>query len=225
MKNFTLHLFDLDDTLINTANSYLLAYHKLLQNIFVNTSISPPSFQKIDIFCRFFGSGKPEVVLPNLFSYYHYKYKKDLKDLVAMFWEEFWSNLQVFPNAVEYLFLLQQYQKKLAIVSNGDFQKQKQKIQNADLQHFFTTDSLFISSDFEKFEAKPASFMLELAMKRNSVSPECTIFYGNSDSDILAGKLAKVSMAVLKIAPPINRNLVLQADYYCNDWKQVLRLF
>ena len=224
MKKFTLHLFDLDDTLINTSSSYLAAYKAVLELVSKeHTAVATISLEILATFCRLVGSSKPELVFTNIYKFYNWQFTWQPKQLANIFWREFWARLQIFPYAKEYLRLLTIAQKKIAIVSNGDVAKQQKKLTTVALQKQFSTKNCFVSANFAKEFAKPSPLMIEEAIKQNQVCKEQTIFYGNLDSDILAGKLAKVTTASLLIKPPILKNLVLNADYHFTSWQQVIK--
>ena len=225
LKKFDLHLFDLDDTLLNTVDSYLFAYHTILQRDLNISDNKILSLQEISVFCKYFGSGNPELVFTKIFDYYRFPYTLDKECLVDLFWQEFFHRLKVFSGALDYLVLLQKDGKKLAIVSNGDLQKQEQKLKKTGLQNFFSSENCFISSDYHKSKAKPAAFMLELAINYNSILPLQTVFYGNSNIDILAAGFAKVTAVVLNIKPPIAKDFTIKCDYQFDSWQELLKFF
>jgi phosphoglycolate phosphatase-like HAD superfamily hydrolase len=224
IKDFELHLFDLDDTLIQTTNSYLFAYQRILRN-FSNSSKKLPSLEEIDVFCRIFGSGQPELVFAAIFDFYGWDCQWEKADIAKEFWREFWNKLEIFSDVFAYLDLLKNKQKKIAIVSNGKSEIQNQKIKQLGLGDFFSSKNIFISSDFQSSQAKPSPFMIHSAIKKNRSSHANTIFYGNSDSDILSGRLAKIAVVKIMLKLPVSKKALLPANYCFTSWNPLVSEF
>lgn len=219
MKNFALYLFDLDDSLIDTSNSYLTAYQKTFTKI-ISKKIP---FSEIHSLCRLFGSGDPKKIFSTLLQLYYQKKTYSLIEIEKMFWDSFWEKIQLFPDVKNYLELLQKKKKKMAIVSNGNAAIQKKKIKKVGLDAFFSAERLYLSSTFGKKNEKPSPFMIKKAMEKERVSPSQTVFFGDADRDILAGKLAGITTVHIQKKIFIKRQVYFQADYSCHDWREAVK--
>ena len=224
MKNFNLYLFDLDDTLINTSESYLTSYQEVLKETQVKNKIKKiPLLEEINSFCRIFNSGNPQLVIENMIKFYDYPLTLNIAKLTINFWEKFWQKLKVFSGVKEYLQLLQNENKKFAIISNGKKSEQEKKMKNTQLENFFSKEFYFISENFHPLKKKPSPYMLDLAKKK--FDEKKAIFYGNQDSDILAGKLANATTAILDISPINKLRTKLKPDYVFKNWQEIIKKY
>ena len=125
LKNFPLQLFDLDDTLINTCQSYLSAYSEVFkQNL--STKQKTPNFNQIFRFCRHFGSSNPKNIFSFMGKFYSLKYTTNLAEMEIFFWQLFWKNLKPFDYVLDYLEKIKG--KQCGIISNGDKETQLKKL-------------------------------------------------------------------------------------------------
>ena len=167
MRKFNLYLFDLDDTLINTSESYLTSYQEVLKEYQAkNQQTKIPSLEGINSFCRVFNSGNPQLVLENIINFYGYPLTLNITKLTTNFWEKFWQKLKVFSGVKEYLQILQNENKKFAIVSNGKKSNQEQKIKITQLENFFSKEFCFISGKFFTFTKKTISLHVRIGKKK-----------------------------------------------------------
>ncbi len=217
IKEFPLQLFDLDDTLINTCQSYLKAYSEVFkQNLSKTQKI--PNFNQIYRFCRHFGSSNPKKIFEFMGKFYALKFSAPLGQMSISFWRLFWENLELFPYVLDYLEKIKTNQ--CGIISNGDKETQLKKLEKTKLKKFFPSQNIHISSSFAREEKKPFPAMILKMLQKTGFAAEKTIFYGNADLDILAGKLAgvyTVGIKMEKFFPEQTKNF-LKADNTITTW-------
>ncbi|MBT3225594.1 MAG: HAD hydrolase-like protein [Deltaproteobacteria bacterium] len=202
LPDFDLHIFDLDDTLINTREAYFSAQEKAVREVFPsligNSLLS--SLQELRWLCQIFGSGHTE-------SYFS-AFVASRPDLQVMgrplatllttgYQAAFLSNLKPLAGAMGYLHNLTNRSKKLALVSNGITASQVKKLHLTEFDTFFPPKHCFISEAYLPAQKKPSPHMVELACKSAGIDAGRSIFYGNSAEDILAGNLAGVATVLI----------------------------
>ena len=218
LKEFPLQLFDLDDTLINTCQSYLSAYSTVFQQNLSNAQ-QIPNYNQIFRFCRHFGSSNPEKIFSFMGKFYTLKFSAALEEMSESFWQFFWKNLKPFPYVLEYLEKIKT--RQCGIISNGDKEKQIKKLVITGLKKYFCEENIYISSAFLQEEKKPSPKMILKMLDNTGFSASDTIFYGNADLDILAAKLAGVFTILIKIKKffPDQATNFLKADFKIHNWK------
>jgi len=192
LPDFDLHIFDLDDTLINTRQAYFSAQEKALREVFpgLNGNSLSNSLQDLRWLCRIFGSGNTETYFSAFVSS-----RPDLQTenkhlvplLTAVYQDAFQSNLKPLEGAMGYLHVLENCNKKLALVSNGITASQLFKLRLTEFDTFFPQKHCFISETYLPEQKKPAPHMVELACNSAGIDSDRSVFYGNSGEDILAG--------------------------------------
>jgi len=193
--NHDLFIFDLDDTLINTRESYHLAQIEAVKKTFPHLKPNELDACIPDLkwFCKLFGSGNPGKYFsaflknrPTLFQ----NSQENINALLEIYNQQFWSLLTCFKNAHSFLHHLKQIGKIVAIASNGIVASQQKKLNTTGLNSYFSNDLCFISGDFDSSLKKPSPFLIQQACQQTGIPPEHTIFFGNIVSDMVAGKLA-----------------------------------
>lgn len=196
--NFELFIFDLDDTLINTRESYHLAQTKAVKETFPHlTPLELDScLPDLKWFCNIFGSGNPNQYfsaflenLPALFV----NSDENLQSLLEIYHKQFWSRLTCFNNAQVFLNNLRGKTKTLAIASNGIADSQRKKLGLTGLNSYFNREHCFISGSYDSALKKPSPFLIQQACRKTGIPPDHAIFFGNTISDIVAGNLAGVT--------------------------------
>ena len=142
------------------------------------------------------------------------------------FWLLFWKNLHPFKDAIKFITLLKKNKNlKLGIVSNGTYTRQLEKISKTGLRPYFSKDNIFISSAFPKAAKKPAPQMILKMLKQTESKASQTIFYGNADIDLLAGRLAKVTTAALNLGVFYQgqKPNFFKSDYSFTSWQEVIK--
>jgi FMN phosphatase YigB (HAD superfamily) len=225
LPDFDLHIFDLDDTLINTRETYYSAQEKAVREVFPGlTGKSLLSVLKdLKWLCRIFGSGSTETYFAAFISSHPDLPVTDISAvalLTTIYQREFPSNLQPLNGAVDYLKHLQTSSKKLALVSNGITASQLKKLHLTGFDGFFPNKQRFISEAYLPTQKKPSPHMIEIACKSADIHPDRSVFYGNSTEDILAGNLAGVTTVLMGMDNGINDACpeIGQPDFRMDSW-------
>jgi len=225
LPDFDLHIFDLDDTLINTRQAYFSAQEKAIRRVFpdlIENSLAS-SLQDLRWLCRIFGSGNTETY----FSAYVAS-RPDLQVegkslatlLTTVYHDAFQSNLKPLDGAVRYLQNLKDRNQKLALVSNGISASQLKKLHLTKLDIFFPPQRCFISEAYLPAQKKPSPYMLEQACKSVGIDSQQSVFYGNSAEDILAGNLAGATTVLIGVGSDAddNRPEIALPDFQIDSW-------
>lgn len=205
---FELHLFDLDDTLINTRFSYKNAQEQALLDSFPQNSLEEHQKQLHDLqwLCEQFGSGNLEeytnAFLKNLNLDKNPPEELALKQ-IQLYKDHFWKRISLIPGAINFLEFLREQGKQIALVSNGIRELQEIKLKTTGLDRFFSGENIYVSSQFEARYRKPSPHMIRLACTDFKTPPQKTIYYGNMISDIIAGNLGDVHTVFLTNSNPI----------------------
>lgn len=195
---FDLHIFDLDDTLINTKASYWFAQMAAVEDLFPHLeknqrdALAP----QLKWLCNLFGSGKVKAYMeaflrsyPDLFSV-----DESLIDALRHRYDvHFQSKLVCFEGVFACLDYLTRHQKQIAIVSNGMVDSQMRKLRLTGLDSCFPNSAIYISSEYPWDLQKPSPFLVEKACSDRGVKPGQAVYYGNAVVDMVAGNLAGVT--------------------------------
>ncbi len=225
---FDLHLFDLDDTLINTRPAYHAAQEKAVRNVFPGLSNNniTENLSTLKWFCQLFGSGNVEAyfrafleIHPDLFNISD----NIVASLLEEYHKEFQTQLRSFKGITDYLESLMAEKKVLALVSNGHHDSQTAKLKKAAIHSYFPEHLCFISGNFKPDQKKPSPYMIKSACQKTKILPQKTIFYGNVESDMVAGKLAKVSVVHFGGSTELPADLppIAQPDMSFLDWREL----
>ena len=192
---FELHLFDLDDTLIQTRASYYAAQEYAVDQLFEKLMLPGASEAYLEIkwFSKQIGSIDPPTYMAAFLKNRGLDLEDNLTYLIQCYRESYWGEMKLYPGARSYLQQLKGQGKKLGIVSNGTTSTQQKKIKTTELDQFFGDDTWFISGDFDRLHKKPHPFMLEKALSHFQVHRDATIYYGNTQDDVLAANLAGIT--------------------------------
>jgi len=191
----TLHLFDLDDTLLQTRSCYHAAQRSAVEELCDHLALpfTEQAVQEIQWFSKQIGSIDPPTYMGAFLKNRQIFSLENLNFLIQCYRESYWGAMKLYPGAQEYLQGLQDQGKTLGLVSNGTTSTQQKKIKTTGLDRFFDESSRFISGDFDRLHKKPHPFMLTKAMEVFGVTGEETIYYGNTQDDVLAANLAGVT--------------------------------
>ena len=226
ISRIKLQVFDLDDTLVSTRQSYQDAQKTALKHLWPhkNDQELAEAFNQLDWLCKRFGSGNKELyfkaflVTNNIYS------PESLHSLIKSYNNFFWHDLRVLSFAVQYLELLKKQGCQLAIVSNGKISSQKKKLQITRLDDFFTADSCYISEQYEPQQKKPSPHMLEVACNNYQIPAVEAVYFGNTVEDVIAGNLAGMTTVFVgnKIQNEAKQIKIALPDYRIKSWQEVL---
>ena len=228
-RDLKLHIFDLDDTLINTKHSCATAQTTAFDNVFPNFDETKRKFclELIYWLCQRFGSGCPEqyfeafVQYSNLFAGDKHKI---LDSLIKSYHLAFFEEIQPMEKVVDYLETLRSSNRKLAIVSNGSVASQEKKIVLTRLDDYFPKRARFISESFPSTLRKPSPYMILLACRKMEIEESNTVYYGNVVNDMVAGNLAGVTTVLVGFSKSIEstRYKIAKSDFTLNHWEDAV---
>ncbi|MBU2509921.1 HAD hydrolase-like protein [bacterium] len=228
-EDYKLHIFDLDDTLVNTSYSYTIAQESAIRDTFpqIPSDAITALLPVLKWMCRQFGSGNISEYMsaflksrPDLFAV-----DSDILELILDRYKcSFNTEFKCFNGAISYIQYLKKTDKKLALVSNGIVASQFEKLRTTGLDSFFPAPLCYISGAYPSNFKKPSPHMLEQACQYVGVSPPEVVFYGNSVGDILAGNLAGVTTVHFSESTPIPGDLpaIARPDYTIENWTELM---
>lgn len=227
-----LHIFDLDDTLINTRYSYKWAQQQAIIHSF--PEVSPErileTIPTLKWICKKFGSGNIEDYMAAYLKSHDSLFPMGIMRLhtvIEEYYRIFYSELVPFDGAKTYLKALTGDQHSIALVSNGIVESQLKKLEFSEYAEFFPKDARFISGNYLPSLQKPSPYMILLACESSGVAPEDSVFYGNSVDDMLAGNLAGVTTIHFSGSTPLPSDLpeVGKPHFEFDSWSEMLSCY
>ena len=226
LLNKQFHIFDLDDTLINTRWSYQEAQKTVIRELWPEKTT--PQIDKLhdllNWYCQQTGSGNKELyfdlfIRSTISDSRHWS--KSLSKALDCYEGQFESHLSLNPVAFQYLKKLLTLEKRIALVSNGGLEKQLRKLHLTKLDQFFQEEQIYISGQYPRKCKKPSPFMIQKACHDWKCPSNNTVYYGNTFSDIIAANLADVCSVFLKTTDKIDprKPKIAQPDYQIKDWE------
>lgn len=168
-------LFDMDGVLVDSIEAWFRLFNKTLKHfgkeefaweIFLNKVWGGPIERDVK---EFFG--KP---------------LGDVKKFYFDNFEFFKENLRLFPNTKETLTILKNKKLKLGLVTNTPKKQTYKLLNHLKLKEYF---DVIVGGD-EVEHGKPAPDIILLACRRLGVKPGDSIYVGDTNVDIIAGKKA-----------------------------------
>ncbi|MEK4426553.1 HAD family hydrolase [Solibacillus sp. FSL K6-1523] len=170
-------LFDLDDTLLNRDHAVEKLFLIVLEKCYEDVKLSERNemlkkFKEYDN--RGYGNNDKVKVLEAFFDEFPPQYRLPHNDI-----QDFWN--RQFPNCFsinqETVNIIKTIKMhvKVGIITNGSTQRQKAKIINTELNHYFETIIISEEAGF----SKPDKRIFELALKKLNVEPEDALFVGD----------------------------------------------
>ena len=175
-------LFDLDYTLYDAQKYLLGAFGDISKYIFAKHEIPE---QKVYMTLVALWREKTSMypcLFDDLLNLFHLDLD-NLKNIVKLF-NKHDGNIELYPDAIPTLRALKRRQYKLGIITDGNIQRQKRKIEMLKLRPFF--DIIIYSKEME---AKPSSSPFLAAVERLKVEPPDSFYIG--DNPVLDFKGAK----------------------------------
>jgi FMN phosphatase YigB (HAD superfamily) len=197
---FELHIFDLDDTLVNTRYAYTTAQERAVKSAFPNASSERlvQALPRLKWLCGQFGSGNQKGYMSAFIAGESEDLPscpEPLEQMSLTYNQNFKSLLSCFDGVIDYIRQLQSKGKTIALVSNGIRDNQLDKLSRVGIRTLFDDNLIFISGDYPPALKKPSPHMIEEALRESEIIGGKTLFYGNSTDDMLAGNLAGVTTA------------------------------
>ncbi|MGE6753781.1 HAD family hydrolase [Rossellomorea sp. NPDC071047] len=178
-------LFDLDDTLLNRDQAVDQMFSVVLEKCYED--VQHPS--KNEMLHRFkeydkgsYGDNNKINVLESLFDEFPPHYRLPRHDI-----QDFWNHhfprcFSISEHTITIVNTLTQH-VRVGIITNGSTQRQKAKIMNTGLNHYF--DTIIISE--EAGMSKPDKRIFELALSKLNVQPEDALLVGDDLEKDIAG--------------------------------------
>lgn len=177
MGGYKAMLFDLDDTLLNRDHAVEKLFLIVLEKCYEDVKLSERNemlkkFKEYDN--RGYGNNDKVKVLEAFFDEFPPQYRLPHNDI-----QDFWN--RQFPNCFsinqETVNIIKTIKMhvKVGIITNGSTQRQKAKIINTELNHYFETIIISEEAGF----SKPDKRIFELALKKLNVEPEDALFVGD----------------------------------------------
>ncbi len=183
MRRYQALLFDLDDTLLDRDKAIEKMFSIILEKCYgeVERSAKSEMLQKFKEYDnRGYGYSNKVKVLESLFDVFPPKYRLPGNCIM-----DFWNNnfpgcFSINQDTINIVNNIRMH-AKVAIITNGSTQRQKDKIINTNLDSCF---DIVIISD-EVGYSKPDKHIFELALNKLDVQPETALFVGdNIEKDI-----------------------------------------
>ena len=224
--NHQFHIFDLDDTLINTRWSYQQAQKTVIREFWPEkTAVQIDELHDLlSWFCQQTGSGNTELYF-DLFIRStisdSQQYSKSLAKALDCYKKQFESHLKFNPAGLQFLEKLLNLGKKIALVSNGSLERQLKKLQLTKLDDVFQKDQIYISGQYLQKYQKPSPFMIQKACSDYKYPANKAVYYGNTLNDVIAANLAGVCSVFLKTTDKIDplKPKIAHPDYQIKNWE------
>lgn len=222
-----IHVFDLDNTLISTAQALVsslvfaaryvtvLKPEIKLSKGFDEQLLSQSAVELNQICRKALGTSSPELWLELWLKNFKFDLSPDqFTSLLDAQQNAFWDNLKVIRSAHRFLKQVQQKGCRLGIVSNGGATIQQKKVVHCGLDSIFDTEHTMFSGSYEFEQAKPSPHMLQILSDVFEAKPESITYYGDRLSDIVAGNAVGCQTLLYAPVPVAEQNLNLaKADH------------
>ena len=178
-------LFDLDDTLLDRDKAVDKLFLMILEKCYedVQHAVENKMLNKFKEYDkRSYGDSDKVKVLESLFDEFPPKYR-----LPRNYIQDFWNNnfpkcFSINQKTINIINTIKSH-IKVGIITNGSTQRQKAKIINTNLNHYF--DTIIISE--EVGFSKPDKRIFELALNKLNVQSEDVLFVGDDLEKDIAG--------------------------------------
>lgn len=168
-------LFDMDGVLVDSIEAWFRLFNKTLKYF------GKEEFAREKFLNKVWG-GPIERDAEEFFG----KPLEDVKEFYFDNFDSFKENLRLFPNTKETLTGLKNKKLKLGLVTNTPKNQAYKLINHLKLKDYF---DVVIGGD-EVEHGKPAPDMILLACRRLGIKPRDSIYVGDTNVDIIAGKKA-----------------------------------
>lgn len=188
--------FDLDDTL----HDHMQPFFKSVQTVFPTfdkgTSIQTvyKKFREVSdelwpIYCQGeidIQDMRTERITRTLHSFQFPISLKDAEQFQQTY-EEALNHLQLFPDVLNVILYLIEKNYQLGIITNGPTEHQNKKIELLGLKQFISKEFIFVSD--EVGVAKPDSAIFQYACDKTDISPEETLYIGDTWENDVVGPI------------------------------------
>jgi HAD superfamily hydrolase (TIGR01549 family) len=187
-------IFDIDDTLTDTTRANRRARRACLETIL--NGLGAAADQRVleieSYLYKVFGWNR----LPDLWRGLALELgfdrpgEADVERALALFQKTFFDNFTILPSVEETLTTLQDRGVMLGIISDGDKNLQRRKLQITGLERFFEAERVIVTPQSDIYDAKPSSKNLKRMEKILGLQPDCLTYVGDRPWDIAAARVA-----------------------------------
>ncbi|GAB3866045.1 phosphoglycolate phosphatase [Dactylosporangium cerinum] len=217
-------IWDIDDTLVDTAPSYLIGQREAIARLEVEPADEQHALELWNHLFAHFGQADRSSIL-HAISIELGLAKRDATDLahlassVRLSWH---VGVTARDGAAECLSLLHAAGSALGIVSNGEPEPQKLKLKQADLSSYFA-DEAMVFTPAGSPGAKPSATGLLACAQALNVRPGQCCYVGDSPTDMIAANLAGMTAVLVTSTPKSARFAVEQPAHAATDLHQLSR--
>ncbi|HYL65499.1 MAG TPA: HAD family hydrolase [Candidatus Limnocylindrales bacterium] len=185
-------LFDLDFTLFNTDKYYLEAFLDISKYLESKYGLASDKVCKTLVEMSSQRKDKYSHLFDDLISHYNLKDEK-IEDMVKVFNRHKVDSSYLYPDALPTLANLRSKKYKLAIITDGNLERQTHKIENLGLEKLVDTITYTQNS-----EPKPSPAPFMVALKAIDVEPSSAICVGDNPMLDFAGP-KKIGIKTVRI--------------------------
>lgn len=197
-SKFDALIWDIDDTLINTAEMARSAQREALSLLLGDYSMVERGLDMWDRLLWFFKPSQIESVLASICSEFGFAFNKpEIKKGLDTFWDAFFSKVILHSDVEQTLEQLAKIQVQLGIVSNGDKKLQMWKLEKSGLIKFFQSEAIIIIDPSSEF-AKPNPYGLVTCCNALETNVKKSCYIGDRITDVIAANLAGATSILLQ---------------------------
>jgi len=212
-------IFDLDNTLFDVEQYFSGAFSDIanyleekyqVSSIEIHTKLMDIWKEKTSMYTHLFDDLLNELDLEN-----------ELEKVVQIF-NDFDGDLKPYPDTIPLLTMLQQAHFKLGIITDGNIQRQRRKINLLGIGHFF--DVILLTKELGQSKLTKGPF--QKALDELETTPECSFYIGdNPNLDFIGAK--KTGLKTVRLLKGEFKNTPRNEyiDYEINELKELSGFF
>ncbi|NJE25325.1 HAD family hydrolase [Thermococcus sp. MV5] len=218
-------LVDLDDTLCNTWEAARWSVLRLLPHLIKKRKfrallyILTQRYKELEQSRELHLLDLDELVENFMERVYRKISEEDLKEMFELVDRTFFSNLKLYPDAIEFLKGLKAMSAKVVLITDSSSEWQRKKLEYLNLKDYF--DSLIISGETGYSKLEPYNFIL--AKRRFPKESEIYVVGDRDDTDMRGGK--EIGATTILVRRGYFKSLMPKhADYIVKDLKEALKV-
>jgi len=218
-------LVDLDDTLCNTWEAARWSVLRLLPHLIRKGKfkallyILTQRYEELEQSRELHLLDLDELVGNFMERVYKSTSEKDLKEMFELVDKTFFSNLRVYPDAIDFLKGLKDIGAKIVLITDSSSEWQRKKLEYLNLKDYF--DSLIISGETGYSKLEPYNFIL--AKRMFPKEREIYVVGDRDDTDMRGGK--EIGATTILVRRGYFKSLMPKhADYIVKDLKEALEV-
>lgn len=215
-------LFDLDDTLYDERLFVKGGFKAVSSYLSKNSKIDQDEAYRLllDVLKKYGRGHTFDIALKNFGLY-----TKELIPKLVEIYRTHKPNLLLYPEARRVLSTLKKQDYKLGLITDGDIEVQRNKVETLKIKNFF--DCIVFSDEYGIEKQKPSLYPYQKAIQELKVNSEEAIYIGdNSYKDfVTAKKLGILTVRLLKGQyKDIRLNENFEAEYQIKNLKELLNI-